>query len=157
MKYFCREKSNEMSRSYAIKCEEFSLVNGVNDEYLKSNKKLNEENESLRKLLQNVKQELTEVKAKQMRTAKPFVDLTHDENSDSDVEIVEEKTTKPKSADKPTNVIVLEEETTQDIAEENLDEMMNDSTKKYEDKKPSTQLLDSWDFILEQIGTFRNA
>lgn len=132
-------------------------MNGVNDEYLKANKKLNEENEALRRQLQNVKQELTDVKIKQMRTSKPFVDLTRDENSDdSDIEIVEAKSTKPKSENKSSDVIVLEEETAQDIAEQNVEVPTNDTAMFVEDKKPAPQLLDSWDFILEQIGTFRN-
>lgn len=129
----------------------------MNDEYLKSNKKLSEENEALKKQLQNVKQELTNVKIKQLKSSKPFVDLTRDEMSDdSDIEIVEEeKETKPKPEDKPTNVIVLEEETMQDVVKTTLEE---EALKPVEDKKPAPnhQLIDSWDFILEQIGTFRN-
>lgn len=158
--FFDRKKCNEFDRSYAIKCEEFTLVNGVNDEYLKSNKKLNEENEALRKQLQNVKQELTDVKVKQLRTSKPFVDLTRDEMSDddSDIEIVEEKKdTKPKTPEENlTDVIVLEEETTQDVVKKALEEYVASSATTKPDEELKPVLPDSWDFILEQIGTFRN-
>lgn len=78
-----------MKRSFAIKCEEYSLINSVNDEYLKINKNLKDENKELKTKLGSLQQEVAEIKVQKLRTSKPFVDLTCDD--DSDIEIVEEK------------------------------------------------------------------
>lgn len=107
-----------MKHAYAIKCEEHSLLNGVNDEFLKMNKTLKDENKELKNQIGNLQDEVAEVKVQQLRTSKPFVDLTYDDDSDidSDIEIVEEngprddKKTKPSWSSSWAEIIDLDEE-----------------------------------------------
>lgn len=80
---------------YEIKCQAYSLINVVNDEYLNTNETLRDENQRLKDQLNSLKQDLQKAKAEQLRVAKPYVDLTHDISDDSDIEIIEDKS-KPK-------------------------------------------------------------
>lgn len=79
-----------------MKCQAYSLISVVNDEYLSNNDGLKEENVKLKRQLDRLNKELQEAKAKQLRAAKPFVDLTDDVSDDSDVEIIETECTSKK-------------------------------------------------------------
>lgn len=98
-----RRSNVDTKRAFAIKCEEYSLINGVNDEYLNINKTLKDENKELKNQIGNLKQEVAEVKVHQLRTSKPFVDLTCDD--DSDIEIVDDNVAK--DITKPTDPAVV--------------------------------------------------
>lgn len=109
---------------FDIKCQAYSLINVVNDEYLNANENLRDENQNLKEQIGNLKQELEKAKVHQLKVAKPFVDLTHDiSDDDSDIEIVgyQIATVPPASAPKqdekkeiqpspPAEVIELDDE-----------------------------------------------
>lgn len=90
--YLSRHTNKELKMQFDIKCQAYSLINVVNDEYLNTNENLRDENQQLKEQIANLKQELEKAKVHQLRVAKPFVDLTHDiSDDDSDIEIVEDK------------------------------------------------------------------
>lgn len=117
-----RQKADTLNRSFAIKCQEYSLINGINDEYLKTNKALKDENKELKNHIGELQQEVAEVKVQQLRTSKPFVDLTCDD--DSDIEIVEEDNSKDnKKTMEPAEIIDLDNEK---LARENMTRSIKD-------------------------------
>lgn len=93
-----------MKTSYEIKCEEYTLINGVNDEYLKKNQSLKEQNTELTHKVNFLQRELTYMKVQQLKKAKPFVDLTHDD--DSDIEIVSDE----RKVAEPSEIIELDDD-----------------------------------------------
>lgn len=78
---FYRHKHENLKMEHGIKCQAYSLISVVHDEYLINNGALKVENNKL-------KQELENIKSQQLKLAKPFVDLTQFDD-DSDVEIIE--------------------------------------------------------------------
>jgi len=76
----------------------------VNDEYLKKNQSLKEQNTELTHKVNNLQRELTYIKVQQLKKAKPFVDLTHDD--DSDIEIVSEE----RKVTEPSEIIELDDD-----------------------------------------------
>lgn len=61
----------------------------INDEYLSQNELLRQENSNLKRRLLVVEEESEVKKAKVVTLSKPFVDLTNDDELDSDVEVIE--------------------------------------------------------------------
>jgi len=107
-------KNQNLEREFAIKCQAYTLISVVNDDYLVCNDTLRNENNQLKTQLASINHELDKVKAQQWRASKPFVDLTHDGISDdSDVEIVEVKRQKldaSATVTAPQEVIELDDE-----------------------------------------------
>lgn len=119
-----RQNHTNLDINFKIKCQEYALIRSVNDDYLSTNEMLREENQQLKQQNQQISQELTVVKVQQLKSSKPFVDLTRDDDSsdDSDIEIIEDdiKTNveSPKGNDK--NVELGEE-----VIELDTDDVMN--------------------------------
>lgn len=113
--FFRRNKNKSLEIDHAIKCQAYSLISVVNDEYLITNEHLRDQNKQLQQQIGSMNKELAEAKILQLRTSKPYVDLTHDDVDDSDVEIIEEKLPvvalpAPIAAEAPEEVIELEDE-----------------------------------------------
>lgn len=89
-----RLKVTRLKTAYDIKCEEYTLISSVNDEYLKENKTLKDQNVEVNQQLNNLKREMTNYKIQQLHASKPFVDLTHDDDSDVEIVTQEEKGSK---------------------------------------------------------------
>ena len=91
------------------------MINGVNDEYLKKNQCLKDQNTELTQQVNSLKRELSYMKVQQLKKFKPFVDLTHDD--DSDIEIVSEK----KKAIEPSEIIDLDDDIKPEQPQENAE------------------------------------
>lgn len=84
----CRQKKVKLREEFEVKSQAYDIISLVNDEYLKVNNALKKENEKLIR-------EINEFKSKQLKSSKPFVDLTCDD--DSDVEIIDENRKMPET------------------------------------------------------------
>lgn len=160
-----RYKNQNLERDYAIKCQAYTLISVVNDDYLVCNDTLRTENNQLKAQLASISQELDKVKAQQWRASKPFVDLTHDGISDdSDVEIVEVKRQKldvsPSATatfTAPQEVIELDDEVPTENAKPEGEPHSNEENFKDEkgaashDSCSSNMMADLSNFILEHI------
>lgn len=163
-----RFKNQNLERDYAIKCQAYTLISVVNDDYLVCNGNesllnlfklvidifyldtLRNENNQLKAQLASISQEFDKVKAQQWRASKPFVDLTHDGISDdSDVEIVEVKRQKLDPSASATTVAAPQEviELDDEIPTENAkpEPSSNEETFKDEKGAESHEVHDSCD------------
>lgn len=84
---------------YGIKCQAYSIIDTVNNEYLQDNMKLKDENSKLRSELETLKQNLSKINMMKSKEKSPrnyssgkFVDLTSpncESDDDDDIEIIE--------------------------------------------------------------------
>lgn len=66
------------------------MISEINDQYLTNNDHLKDENRRLKRQVEQLQKDLIASKALQLKTSKPFVDLTaDDQEEDSDLEIIE--------------------------------------------------------------------
>lgn len=93
-------------QDFDVKCKEHDIVSMVNDEYLKINNQLKKENTLLMQQNEKLIYEIANLKAQQLKVAKPFVDLTCDD--DSDVEIIDEKKPEAKFPEMPKTPEVIQ-------------------------------------------------
>lgn len=84
-----RKTTKELEETHAVKCQAYSIISVINDEYLSQNELLRDENSNLKRRLHTFNEESEAKKAKVVTLAKPFVDLTNDDENDSDVEVIE--------------------------------------------------------------------
>lgn len=69
------------------------MISDINDQYLTNNDHLKDENRRLKRQVEQLQKDLIASKAQQLKTSKPFVDLTaDDQEEDSDLEIIETET-----------------------------------------------------------------
>lgn len=140
------------------------MISEINDQYLTTNDHLKEENRRLKRHVEQLQKDLFLSKSQQLKTSKPFVDLTADDQSeDSDLEIIEtECPAKKLRPNPPENVVIaLDDEpdvvVEPEIAEPEQPEMAEpepapEVTKMDPDddiKPPATSLSDLQQFILE--------
>jgi len=159
-------KNQGLKMDYDIKCQAYSLISVVNDEYLTTNDSLRDENLQLKQQIVNLKQELQDVRVQRLKTSKPFVDLTNDDNSDSDIEIIEDETVPAaKTEDNKPSVVLgstielndeaeIEPEIAQDV--DNKTDMpsispQNDDCLKLHAANDSWSVANEFSFLLDQI------
>lgn len=157
--------NENLKTEYAIKCQAYSMISEINDQYLTNNDHLKDENRRLKRQVEQLQKDLIASKAQQLKTSKPFVDLTADDQSeDSDLEIIETESTAKKPRLNPPEsipvVIALDDEPEVEVDEPEIvepapvEEPAPDETVKDPDgmKNPSMSDLQSFEqFIIEQI------
>lgn len=145
------------------------MISEINDQYLTNNDHLKDENRRLKRQVEQLQKDLIASKAQQLKTSKPFVDLTADDQSeDSDLEIIETESPAKKPRINPPEsisvVIALDDETEVEVDEpeivepepEPAAEPAPEETKKDPDDMkseaaPLSELQSFEQFIIEQM------
>ncbi|XP_070502907.1 putative leucine-rich repeat-containing protein DDB_G0290503 [Chironomus tepperi] len=167
MKESVLQKSTELNTiktEYGIKCQAYSIIDTVNNEYLQDNMKLKDENLKLRMELEMIRQEKsrpdqTTIAKKHTGESEKFVDLTCSNcESDDDIQIIENsKKSEIIEIIEDSNDVELFQSKTADTTPKKNPEDINQSSSSCDETMKSAKKLENddykrfEDFILSQI------
>jgi hypothetical protein len=130
---------NKIKTEYGIKCEAYSIIDTVNNQYLQNNEKLRNENKRLREENEELQRNAKKLRLRQELRSQKFVDLTNEDDAayDSDVEYVA-------SNAKGGEVIEIKDDDSEQKlpeSDQNINDDLKDNSEHFDELK---KYWDSW-------------